>query len=110
TTAVILIIASELGCTGEILLPQHKVPPGTDPNAPATYEPSFICPAAPALAATPIKRLAKVELVNSIGDFFSELSDSDRAALIASVQPQIDLVPEDSSAYSYRGDALVTQN
>jgi hypothetical protein len=101
------------GCFGDAKLSGRSNRNGSDvPHPPSdSYDPSFQCnPNATGVAPTPIQRMAKVQLLGALREFFSALSSSDRAALIATAQSQIDLLPDDSSVYSYRGDGLVTQN
>jgi len=59
---------------------------------------------------SPIKRLAKVYFVNAVDEFLSELDDASRAALMASIQTRLDLVPTDGSDYYSTNDEKVTQD
>jgi hypothetical protein len=75
------------------------------------FNPQFNCnPATAAVTPTSIKRLAKAHYLASLNEFFSALSSTDRAALIAAVQPQIDQIPEDQNTFSTRTDDLLTQS
>ena len=63
-----------------------------------TYNPAFACGSSPALIASTIKRLAKMNYVGSLTEFLSKMTSADRAAVIAGVQAQINLIPIDGSS------------
>ncbi|MFT3841559.1 MAG: DUF1588 domain-containing protein [Myxococcaceae bacterium] len=83
---------------------------GAGGGAATAYDPSFACdPNGTAISATPIRRLSKAQWAASLNAFFSPLTSAQRASIFAAVQPQLDLVPADSNAFSARSDTLVTQ-
>jgi hypothetical protein len=117
----LLIAVTVCSCTAEISSPGPSLTTLTGPTgsgggddhvtSPGVYDPTFKCdPTQTVLAPTSIKRLAKAQWLNTINELLSPLAAADRTALIASVQTQIDLVPEDDTTFSARTDSLLTQS
>jgi hypothetical protein len=112
----ILWIVALAGCDGQIFAgagPLSNLGPGgsggtgggEDPTA-LVFDPSFAC-AAPAQAVpTAVRRLSKRVVVAAVRELFSALDAASLEGLMASVQSQVDLLPDDSSTH---GDTRVTQ-
>lgn len=101
-----------IGCTALAACVGHIG--GDDTGEPTTIGPtptSFGCdPAAAALTATPIKRLAKIYLEHALEEFLSPLSEGSRTALLASIGTRFDLIPLDDSEYFADNDDKISQD
>lgn len=82
------------------------------PPAPvvAKYDPSFSCLTPSVPTASSVQRLAKVHYVNALLDFMSKLPASSQQTLLADLQTQLDLWPEDSDPTFTRRDGRVSQS
>lgn len=62
------------------------------------------------LIGSSIRRIAKIHLANSLQEFLSPLTSSDRAAAMAAIQADLDQIPDDASAFFSRNDATLTSS
>jgi hypothetical protein len=105
--AMVLVLgaAASGGCLGHI---------GGDGDAAGsgvgTGTSPFTCnPEAARLTPAPIRRLAKEYVKNALAELLSQLDDGSRAALLASLQTRLDLLPADDSDHYQNNDAKISQ-
>jgi hypothetical protein len=100
-----LLAALCSGCVGKIFSSGNSP---TQTQQQAAYNPAFAC-TTPTLAATPIRRLARVHYINSVQGFLSQMNATDLATVMGDIQTQISLIPEDSSPFFSRNDTSLTE-
>lgn len=106
STLVSLGALALAGCTGNI---------GGDPaGGDSVLEPGpsgFLCNEADAaLTPTPIKRLARLFVQNSVAELLAPLDAASREALLASLQTRFDLIPADTSEHYSLNDDGISQD
>jgi hypothetical protein len=94
------------GCVGDIGDDDGSVPDGPGPDAT-----DFSCdPQAAALTPSPIKRLSKVYLENSVRELLSSMDEASRDQLMAELATRLDLIPADSSEHYSSNDESLAQD
>src|SRR5262245_56390641 len=94
TTLLAAVLGSlVLGCTGRLGDPPEST--SNDPSGPGSDTQSFTCDPDATPAAVPLRRLSKVQYLNTLRDMVAFALPDEASAIMTAVKPRTDIVPDD---------------